>query len=386
MAVHFWGVLVPRDHDVALAAALAVLCGCGAQASGRDPGVSGGFETLSDSAQGDDDDSDESTGDSPETTGPPGVGECQAIVSEALVGAPPQDILILVDNSDSMVAEAGFVQAQLNLFSAMIGTAEVNAHIILMTALPSVPAGLCIDPPLGSGGCPNADSNPPSFLHIDTAIGSRDALFRVQNLYDDYVDTLRLGATTHVVVISDEDTDKGPGTFLDEMVGVSARFEGLKFHAIVPSEDPGDACETGSPCCEYASSRGSRYEQIVEMTGGVLGDLCQQEFQPIFEALAQEVIAEATLSCEFEIPPAPEGEVFDRDEVNVSFDAGTGSTFEFGRAESSSQCADVPDGWFYDDPEDPRRIVLCPQTCERVQGIAQASIAVRFGCATIPAG
>ena len=362
------------------------LCGCGSEDQERAIGGSGAIATLSGAGSESTGDMDEPVGEASTTAASPGGGQCETVISEAQVGPPPQDILVVVDNSDSMVDEAGFVQAQLNEFSALIGAAEVNAHIILMTALPSVAAGVCIDPPLGSGGCPSADTNPPSFVHIDTAVGSTDALNRVQNLYLDYREFLRSGSTTHLVVISDDDTPIGPGTFLDQMVELHPRFTDLRFHAIVASESPADACAVGSACCEYATTHGSRYEQIVEMTGGVLGDICEQEFQPIFEALAQEVIAEATLSCAFEIPPAPEGEVFDRDEVNVAFNDGEGGSFEFGRTDSSAQCDGVPDGWFYDDAEDPSEILLCPQTCESVQGLAQASIAVIFGCATVPAG
>ncbi len=368
-------------------AAVVTICGCGSEAQEREPGLPGAIATLSGGgSEGTGDPGDDSGGEASTTEGPPGVGECESVVSEAEVGPPPQDILVVVDNSDSMVDEAGFVQAQLNEFSALIGSADVNAHIILMTSLPTLAAGVCIDPPLGSGGCPGADTNPPSFVHIDTAVGSTDALNRVQNLYNDYREFLRPSATTHLVVISDDDTPIGPGTFLDQMVELSPRFIDLRFHAIVASENPGDACAVGSACCDYATAHGSRYEQIVEMTGGVLGDICEQEFQPIFEALAQEVISEATLSCSLEIPPAPEGESFDRDLVNVAFNDGEGGSFEFGRAESSGQCDGVSDGWYYDDLEDPAEILLCPQTCSRVQGLAQASISVIFGCATIPAG
>lgn len=368
-------------------AAVVTICGCGSEAQEREPGLPGAIATLSGGGSEETGDpGDDSGGEASTTEGPPGVGECESVVSEAEVGPPPQDILVVVDNSDSMVDEAGFVQAQLNEFSALIGSADVNAHIILMTSLPTLAAGVCIDPPLGSGGCPGADTNPPSFVHIDTAVGSTDALNRVQNLYNDYREFLRPSATTHLVVISDDDTPIGPGTFLDQMVELSPRFIDLRFHAIVASENPGDACAVGSACCDYATAHGSRYEQIVEMTGGVLGDICEQEFQPIFEALAQEVISEATLSCSLEIPLAPEGESFDRDLVNVAFNDGEGGSFEFGWAESSGQCDGVSDGWYYDDLEDPAEILLCPQTCSRVQGLAQASISVIFGCATIPAG
>ena len=46
----------------------------------------------------------------------------------------------------------------------------------------------------------------------------------------------------------------------------------------------------------------------------------------------------------------------------------------------------VNNGWYYDDFADPQRILMCPQTCARFEALQAASIDIRFGCTTIPAG
>jgi hypothetical protein len=51
-----------------------------------------------------------------------------------------------------------------------------------------------------------------------------------------------------------------------------------------------------------------------------------------------------------------------------------------------ADCAGVTNGWYYDDPAAPETIVLCPQTCEAIQGFTMAQVSIEFGCATKPAG
>ena len=43
------------------------------------------------------------------------------------------------------------------------------------------------------------------------------------------------------------------------------------------------------------------------------------------------------------------------------------------------RCA-AADSWRYDDANDPRRIALCPATCERVQKEPKLRVEVQFGC------
>jgi hypothetical protein len=43
----------------------------------------------------------------------------------------------------------------------------------------------------------------------------------------------------------------------------------------------------------------------------------------------------------------------------------------------------VTDGWYYDNPADPQAIVVCPQTCDKIQGFDMAKISIQFGCETV---
>ena len=378
---------------------IAIMCialaACGAE-DGRDSSsFSGSGLPLSDSGsdEGIDDDGGEGGDDSlPDVAGGdddgPGNNGCDEIVDKANVGPRPQDIVFAIDTSGSMIQEAGFVQDQMNSFSIQITSANVDARIMLLAEYPFlISPGVCIDPPLGSGGCPDMDSNPPDFLHVpDSDIGSSNSLQKLIQHYPDYSPFLRPNAVTHLVVVSDDNSAITADDFTSQFTALAPHLIDFVAHGIVASDDPDDACAAGGACCHLAASQGSVYQELIAATGGVEGNLCDQEFQPIFQAVAQQVVAGATLSCSYVIPDPPDGETFDKDQVNVEFDDGTGEALEIGRVDDVAQCGGVEDGWYYDDPADPKVIRVCPQTCDKIQGFEEAAIAIKFGCETIPAG
>ncbi len=314
-----------------------------------------------------------------------GVIGCEELVDEADLGPRPQDIIFAVDTSASMIQEAGFVQQQMNSFSIQIDAAQVDARFILLADYAFlISPGVCIDPPLGSGGCPSMDSNPPDFLHVpDSGVGSSDALQRLIELYPGYSPLLRPNALTHVVVVTDDDSSLSAADFTSQFSALSEHLGNFVFHGIVSSLDPdGPAC--GS-CCALGASQGTVYQELISATGGVEGNLCDQEFQPVFAAVAQQVIGGASLACSYQIPAPPDGEVFDQDEVNVEFEDSDGTPLSIGRVESEAACAGVAQGWHYDDPITPSRIILCPQTCDTIRDFEAGKVAIKFGCETIPA-
>ncbi len=80
----------------------------------------------------------------------------------------------------------------------------------------------------------------------------------------------------------------------------------------------------------------------------------------------QNVVQSTQLPCEFSIPAPPSGQEFDRDKVNVNFVDGTAETIL--RVASASDCANFGGkGWYYDEPNNPTKIELCPGTCSEVK-------------------
>ena len=123
------------------------------------------------------------------------------------------------------------------------------------------------------------------------------------------------------------------------------------------------------------------HEALVKQTGGVAGDLCLQEFDPVFDALARGVTKAVTLACDWAIPPAAPGvPPFDKAKTNVQL------TLD-GAVEQSLKVADVSacgivEGWHYDDEAAPIEVVACPATCTRIQAAARAQVLLLFGCRT----
>ena len=294
--------------------------------------------------------------------------DCAELIEEAMVGNRPADIIIAIDNSVSMGNEIALVQQNMNSFSTQIAGANVDPHVIMISGFEhNSDSGICVPPPLGSGMCPTADHNPPGYWRVGNWVGSHSALARIVEHYADYAPALRPTAVTHVLVVSDDDSDWTAQQFVDTFTALDPNFAGFFFHGIV-------------------GGNGSVYTALATQTGGLIGDLGAGEFQPIFDELADDVVATASLACEYAIPMAEAGQDFDVDEVNVEFDDGAGGVLEIGRVDSPDACAGVSNAWYYDDPVAPTMILLCPQTCDAIQGYEMASISIIFGCMTIQAG
>jgi hypothetical protein len=123
------------------------------------------------------------------------------------------------------------------------------------------------------------------------------------------------------------------------------------------------------------------HEALVQATGGVAGDLCLQEFAPVFDELAERVVQEASPACDWEIPASPQSGVFDRNKTNVALTLdGTGE--QLLKVPDVSTCGER-EGWHYDDETAPARVVACPATCTRIQSASAAQVDLLFGCQTV---
>ncbi len=312
---------------------------------------------------------------------------CEEVTDTAENKLQPADIIVVVDNSGSMDFEANFVQNYLNTFSNQIIQAGIEAHVALISSYPGNGNGICINAPLGKpGGClenPPDDNNPPSFLHIDKKVSSNSALQDILDTEPEWSQILRPDGSLHMIVITDDDSSLSAGAFHSMLVAINPECGKYVFHAIASPEDPALACLQMTSCCLLAADQGKEYEALVNMTGGVFGNLCDQDFAPVFDAVSEKVVQDAAIACSWDIPDT---ENFDPDKVNVQFDDGMGGILDIGRVDDPADCPSVTDGWYYDDPNMPTKILLCPQTCTKVQGFEDAKINIKFGCPTKPAG
>jgi hypothetical protein len=96
---------------------------------------------------------------------------------------------------------------------------------------------------------------------------------------------------------------------------------------------------------------------------------------------ALDVIRSSQAICDLPIPAPPAGESLDFMKVNVVYNAnGQSQTLPY--VPDCAGDSGTAQGWRYDDPRSPKRIVLCPGTCGPVQATATGQLSVELGCAT----
>ncbi len=116
-------------------------------------------------------------------------------------------------------------------------------------------------------------------------------------------------------------------------------------------------------------------------TDAFLVDTAENIEKSFLDALA--AIRKRALSCEKSVPEVAENLVIAYDRVNVVFATDEGEEV-FRNVADLDACENNPRGsWYYDDPDDPQKIVLCPETCDKVQSVAEGAFNVVFGCDTL---
>lgn len=329
-----------------------------------------------------------------------GLAECAAFAQKADAKVLPADIIWVIDTSGSMSEETASVQQKMNNFAQGILSVGIDVRVVLIAEEfgcdapfpqwcdnPLFIGGMCLPAPLGSGQCPK-DSNPPNYFHDTTTVNSTDGLLKIIETYPNWKDVLRPDSVKFVVAVTDDDAISGayaPESFPDKEKGAAQQF--IKdFTALDPAKLTGFKM-SGIYCqsnCASAASVGKVWDEVVNQTQGVKGDLCKQDFQPIFNDLAKGVVASAKLSCSWKIPPPPDGQQFDPGLVNVKFTSGSNAEKDIFFAGKADQCDPQKGGWYYDDPGKPTAVVACPATCTEIQADNQGKIDVLFGCATRP--
>ncbi|AKV00627.1 hypothetical protein AKJ09_07290 [Labilithrix luteola] len=345
---------------------------------------------------------------------------CAATAVEATRERLPVDIIWVVDNSSSMAPAVAAVQAGLNDFATLIASKGIDYKVIMLSKKGATATSslypVCIPPPLGTANCGNS----PTFFHASLNVKSTQPLEQFLGTLDQtkgYTTTdsygsepwsqeLRAGATKTIVVVTDDnsrfsatDFETFPGGanpsassrmlppgILDPSRG--NQFAGYTFDAIYgwgSATDPGVTCTYTGGTTKPASS-GPTYTTLVTKTGGVRAKICDTAtaWKPFFDAVAQSVVSTSRVACELDIP-APDGGTLDPNSVNVRMDDGTGAPVTPPRVSSAADCASA-DGWYYDDPAAPKKVLLCPTSCENAQskgGQNAPKVEVLFGCVSI---
>jgi hypothetical protein len=318
-------------------------------------------------------------------------GECASEDFPAEAENLPADIIIAVDTSGSMDEEAQWAQQNMNAMVQAITQSMIDAHVVMISS-----TDICVPAPLGSGNCPT-DENLPAYRHVPQNVESNDALVVILNTYPQWQPSLRANATKTFVVISDDDsTDMSANTFTTQLLAMDPTFQGFKFDAIYSFEDPvaceaacvPSFCQNCGKCCPscnpLSAAEGTVYEDLVQQTMGVAGDLCDQNFQPVFDDIATAIVSGSVIPCLYDIPTPPPPEMIDYDKVNVTYQADANSMPEdiYYVPGGLADCG-PNGGWYYDDVQAPTQILLCPATCDLVQQSTEGNVKILLGCETL---
>jgi hypothetical protein len=104
-------------------------------------------------------------------------------------------------------------------------------------------------------------------------------------------------------------------------------------------------------------------------------------FVAALNSIRSTVSTGSVLPCQWKIPlPPPAGQVFDPQKVNVSFTPQGGTTENFGYVAQADCARATTNAWYFDDPNKPTQVFLCPQSCDMLKASNNAQIAVNFGC------
>jgi hypothetical protein len=108
----------------------------------------------------------------------------------------------------------------------------------------------------------------------------------------------------------------------------------------------------------------------------ILVDTTQDVEKAFLDALT--TIRKTAIPCDYNIP-ALNGPP-DPSKINVNYVTPTGPTL-FLYVATAADCAKAEEnGWYFDDPNAPTKVVLCPKTCEKVKSTDDGKIDVVFGC------
>jgi hypothetical protein len=309
---------------------------------------------------------------------------CASVGESAKAITLPADLIWAVDQSGSMDQETQYVAQQINNFVTRIQSSNIDYRVVMIAAKSGENA-LCVPAPLSDGMCGNAAR----FRLVDTHVDSNDALSLIIGEYPKYSDFLRPNSFKHIIVVTDDNATDGPinspqaltnALGMAQPAGIFARW---KLHAIyaygsVPIVGCIGPFGTGA-------LYGTVYEQLVRQTMGAQGEICVDNWQPVFDAITAAVVQGATLSCEYVIP-TPDSGTLDPTKVNVDYlRGGMPPANPVYRVNSQSECTvgTGQGGWYFDNNAAPTKIHLCPGTCTAIQTDAMAKIDVKFGCASI---
>jgi len=340
--------------------------GSGGEGNGGGEGSSGGFGSSGGNGEGEGD----------------GGATCAASVAQTT--KPKVDIIFVIDNSGSMGEEMAQVQANINTFAGKIGSSGLDYQVLFIVRKGTSNLRICVPAPLAGPDC--AD-NPPLFRHIDQSVASDNSLSLILSTYDSqnaalaWGQHLRADAFKVFIGVSDDgSSDMNANTFDADLIAKGAGQFGTAqqrsyvYHAIC-SWKPGTTPPSNERC-DTSDGNGIQYQNIALLTGGIIDSVCKTDYSSVLDNIGKGIVER--LACELGYPTA---EAADPTKVQVRYTpAGGGAAETLVQVTDASKCGANPNGWYYDEPSKPAKIILCKGICDSANSVQGAKIEALVGC------
>jgi hypothetical protein len=125
----------------------------------------------------------------------------------------------------------------------------------------------------------------------------------------------------------------------------------------------------------YLISGGNVAQQVVTALNTIRGSISRTVTRTVTKTVS------IPLDCEWVMPPPVGNKDQDPAKVNVQLTNG-GNPTQLGVVPSAADCANFQNGWYYDDPVRPTKIIACPSTCDTIKAATDGKIDIFVGCDT----
>lgn len=325
-------------------------------------------------------------------------GTCVVTESRSELRHESVDIIVVIDNSGSMVEEAAQTRENINRFAETIAESGADYRVVLISSVRTLTSntdtGVCVPPPLGSGPPSCGSGREGRLLAVNHYVDSSNGPELAVRLYPQYRDFLRPRSLKAFIWITDDNsTPHTADSLRAELAALDppGMFASQVHHAIVGYY--GDTAATwevsSAGSCGDFQRAGVTYLRLAtcftttgfpndECISGITARVCESDWTSIFDEVATTFLTGVPIECEFALPDAPDDNVLDHGDAVGTYSPRNEPPQVLTRT-TQGQCSES--GWHYDNDARPSRIVLCPALCARVRSaLAGARLEFGFDC------
>jgi len=189
-----------------------------------------------------------------------------------------------------------------------------------------------------------------------------------------------------VVALVTDGQPNACGGIPDVVSAAAAGFTNTIPTYVIGVISPGTTCAAGPLMTNLDPNPPNQQDlDAVAQAGGtksaLIVDVTQNTAQQ-FVATMNEIRKQSVVPCQYSLPKAPAGQMLDPAKVNVEYIPPGGTTPVTIFGVTMSTCDPATGGWYYDNPNAPTKINLCPSTCSAITTEIGGQVNISVGCAT----